>query len=63
MPDALPRSRGALRVLRFELIALHWGKPGPIRQKDPAPAGPAAGLLIDFNLTGLAWTSQWPVSY
>lgn len=45
-----------LRVLKFELIALHWGGggTGPIRQIDAAPAGPAAGWLIDFSLTGLA---------
>lgn len=55
MPNTLPRSRGVLWVLKFELIALHWGgKPGPIRQIDTAPAGPAAGSLIDFSLTGLA---------
>ena len=43
MPDILPRSRGVVWILGFELIVLHWEKPVPIRQIDPVPAGPAAG--------------------
>lgn len=32
MPDILPRSRGVVWILGFELIVLHWEKPMPIRQ-------------------------------
>lgn len=32
----------------------------PIRQIDQVPAGPAAGLLIDSNLTDPAWTYSGP---
>ena len=51
MSDILPRSRGVFWILGFELIVLQWKKPVPIRQIDPAPAGLAAGFLIDSNLT------------
>lgn len=63
MPDTLPRSRGVVWVLGFELIVLHWGKPVPIRQIHQVPAGPAAGLLIDSNPTDPILDLQWPVSY
>lgn len=63
MPDILPRSRGVVWILGFESIVLHWEKPVPIRQIDPAPAGPAAGLLIDSNLSDPSLDLQWPVSY
>ena len=51
MPDILPRSRGVVRILGFELIVLHWEKPVPIRHIDLVPAGLATGFLIDSNLT------------
>lgn len=63
MPDILPGSRGVVWILGFELIVLRWEKPVPIRQIDPVPAGPAAGLLIDSNLTDPSLDLQWPASY
>lgn len=63
MSDILPRSRGVVWILGFELIVFHWEKPVPIRQIDLVPAGPAAGLLIDSNLTDPDLDLQWPVSY